>query len=157
MPGPFQVGGDIRSIEPEGIQAAIWAGSRLDSNNRVATDATNQLLMGTLGDQYIVTQEVSGIDVSPVFFSLHLGPSELSILKSAQVDYLVVDLRLAQNLPIQGIYFYQDETDAYHHMSPIPRKALTKFSTIPEVDRIFDSGNIVIYNMKGLINAPETP
>lgn len=155
LPGPYQVGADSRSLEPEGIQAAVWSRSQLGSNNRVGTDRINQILMGTFGYQRIVTSIEDDIDVSSVFFSARLGPDSLALLKKGQVRYLVVDLRMAQALPLNGFYFVEGEPDAYRRTTPVKLDALTKFNTIPHMNRVFDSGNIVIYDAGGLIGAPE--
>lgn len=155
LPGPYQVGADSRSLEPEGIQAAVWSRSQLGSNNRVGTDRINQILMGTFGYQHIVTSIEDDIDVSSVFFSARLGPDSLALLKKGQVRYLVVDLRMAQALPLNGFYFVEGEPDAYRRTTPVKLDALTKFNTIPHMNRVFDSGNIVIYDAGGLIGAPE--
>ncbi|HEY6542224.1 MAG TPA: hypothetical protein VIZ18_14875, partial [Ktedonobacteraceae bacterium] len=157
LPGPYQVIADMRSIEPEGIQAALWAQVYLGPNNRVATDRINSILMGSYGNQRVVSTIADKIDVSPVFFAPHMEQSEVAILKSAGVRYLVVDLRLAQALPLLGYYYEQNETGAYRHTVPISLQALTKFNAIPQINRVFDSGNIVIYDVGGLIHAPETP
>src|SRR6266849_2143129 len=154
LPGPYLVAAGERSIEPEGIQAAIWARSYLGSNNRVATDLTNGLLMSTYGDQRQVTGIEDRIDVTSVFFSPILGPNEVTTLQRAKVRYLVVDLRLSRSLPQIGLYFEQGEDDAFQHTTPISREALTKFNTIPQVNCVFDSGDIVIYDVGGLTNAP---
>ncbi len=157
LPGPYQVIADMRSIEPEGIQAALWTQVYLGSNNRVASDRINSILMGSYGDQRIVSTIADKIDVSPVFFASSLEQSQIAILKSARVRYLVVDLRLAQSLPLLGYYYEQGETGAYNHSIPISLQALTKFNATPQINRVFDSGNIVIYDVGGLINAPEIP
>jgi len=154
LPGPYEFS-DPRGIGLEGIQAAIWTSSHLGTNNRIGTDALNQILEGTFGNQYPVTSVGDHIDVSPIFFSLRLGPQELSVLRKAQVHYLVVDQRLARTLTIMGIYFVEVEPNAFHHTTPIDLEALTKFNTIPSINRVFDSGNIVIYDVGELTNAPE--
>jgi hypothetical protein len=56
-----------------------------------------------------------------------------------------------------GYYYEQGETGAYKHTVPLSLQALAKFNDIPQIDRVFDNGNIVIYDVGGLINAPETP
>ena len=157
LPGPYQVIADMRSIEPEGIQAALWAQVYLGPNNPMESDRINSILMGSYGDQRIVSTIADKIDVSPVFFAPQMEQSEIAILASARVRYLVVDLRLAQSLPLLGYYYEQGETGAYRHTVPIFLQALTKFNAIPQIDRVFDSGNIVIYDVGGLINAPEIP
>jgi len=157
MPGSYTVGDDASSITPEGIQAATWTLSHLGPNNRVSTDRTNRLLMGTYGDQRIVTVEADKVYVSPVFYSTQFGPWAVSLLQSAQVHYLVVDLRLSTSLPLKGVYFDAGEPDSYNLTRPISRQALTKFDTVSQINRIFDSGNIVIYDVGALVNAPKKP
>src|SRR5260370_2953277 len=45
LPGPDLVAADARSIEPEGIQAALWAGSHLGPANPISPNHTNRLLL----------------------------------------------------------------------------------------------------------------
>lgn len=157
LPGPYMVSADGRSIEPEGIQSAKWAYSYLGPNNRIATDRVNQLLMSTFGGQRPVTPTEDKIDEGAIFFSSSLGSYEISVLQQAQVRYLVVDLRLSTGLPYVGFYFDQGEPGAFQRTAPIARKDLTKFNTIPQINRVYDSGNIAIYDVGGLINAPQQP
>ncbi len=157
FPGPYLVAADSRSIEPEGINAAIWAPSYLGPNNRIATDRVNGLLMSAYGYQRIVTALADNVDESPVFFSSTLGPHELSIQQDGKIRYLVVDQRLSTGLPYLGFYFEPGEPGAFEHTVPIPLEALTKFNTRPQINRVFDSGDIIIYDVGGLINAPEKP
>lgn len=157
LPGPYLVTADSRSIEPEGIQGATWVRLYLGPNHRVATDRINQLLMGTIGDQKLVTLQESGVDVVPVFLSSSFGPYEISLLQQAKVRYLVVDQRLSQGLPLVGFYFEPGEPDSYHRTAPLALAALTKFNTIAQINRVFDSGDIVIYDVGGLTNAPQKP
>ncbi|MDQ2715667.1 MAG: hypothetical protein M3Z08_12225 [Chloroflexota bacterium] len=155
LPGPYEAIADSRSIEPEGIQAALWAHGYLAAGNRIATDRINQILMGTYGDQYIVSTAQDNIDVSPVFLSAHLSSDDIAILRQGAVRYLVVDLRLTQSLPVLGFYYEQGEPGGLRHTIPISAQDLTKFSTTPRINRVFDSGDIVIYDVGGLIHAPE--
>jgi hypothetical protein len=157
LPGPYLVSADSRSIEPQGIQDATWASQYLGPNNRMATDRINQLLMSALGNQNLVTPQESGVDAAPVFFSSSIGPYEISLLRHAGVRYLVVDQRLSQALPLVGFYFEPGEPDSFQHTAPLPLAALTKFNTVSPIMRVFDSGDIVIYDVGGLINAPEKP
>ena len=152
LPGPYLVVADQRSVEPEGIQAASWALTHLGPNNRVATDRINQMLMSTFGDQRIVDSSVDGVDIAPVFFSSQIGPEEVAILRQARVRYLVVDLRLSTALPLVGYYYDQYENDSLPLTSPISREALTKFDTVPGINRIFDNGDIVIYDVGPLVD-----
>ena len=156
LPGPYLVTADVRSIEPEGIQVSSWALTHLGADNRVSTDRINQELMSTYGDQSIVTGSEDKIDVSPVFYASTLGPKEKAILREARIRYLVVDLRLSTALPLDGFYFEEGEPGTYQLTKPISLVALTKFSKIPQVQRVFESGDIVIYDVGRLVAEPDT-
>jgi hypothetical protein len=150
LPGPYQTVADARSLEPEGIQAAQWANTNLQAGGLVATDRINQILMGTYGDQKIATSITEKIDLSPVFLSSQLGPNEITLLHRAHIRYLVVDLRLSQSLPLLGFYYEQSEENAFHHTNPVSVVALSKFHHLSSIGRIFDSGNIIIYDVESL-------
>ena len=152
LPGPYITVADVRSIEPEGIQAASWALTHLGPDSRVATDRINRELMDTFGDQRIVTGSEDKVDISPIFYSSKFSPEEVAILRSARVRYLVVDLRLSTSLPLDGFYFEEGEPEAFQLTSPISREALTKFSAIPQINQVFDSGNIVIYDVGAFVD-----
>jgi hypothetical protein len=149
-PGPYLVSADSRSVEPQGISAASWAGSYLGHGNRVAADRVNTLLMTTSGHQWPVTTLASGVDVAPVFFSQELAPYERELLRRGSVHYLVVDYRLTGGLPWLGIYYDSGEPGALGHERPIPTTAFAKFDRIHGVSRVFDSGDIVIFDVKGI-------
>ncbi len=155
LPGPYEVIADSRSIEPEGIQAALWTHTYLQPNSRVASDRINQVLLGTYGDQHVVTSIEDNIDLSPVFLSTSMNDEDKALLQQAQVHYLVTDMRLTHSLPLLGYYYEMDEADAFHRKTPIDEQAFTKFSTAAQVNRVYDGGNIVIYDVGGLSRALE--
>jgi hypothetical protein len=148
--GPYLVGADSRSITPEGIQTASWALSFLGPDNQVGADRVNQFLMLAYGDQRIVASTNTGVDISSVFFSPRFGPQEAATLRQAHIRYLVVDLRLSTSVPFYGFYFDDGEPGAFAYVRPISRADLTKFKAVPQLNRIYDSGDIVIYEVRAL-------
>lgn len=74
-------------------------------------------------------------------------------MAAESVRYLFVDRRLAQSLPVSGSYFPVDP-DISHLTGPIPLKNLDKYDGMAGVDRPYDSGDVVIYNLRGLTSAP---
>ena len=155
LPGPYEVTADARSIEPEGMQAALWSHDYLKPDSRVATDRTNQVLMGTYGDQHVVTTIEGAVDLSPVFLSTSIDNEDVALLQQAHVHYLVTDMRLTRSLPLLGFYYEMGETDAFHRKTPIAVQAFTKFSTAPQVNRVFDGGDIIVYDVGGISGAAE--
>src|SRR6266516_5498862 len=147
LPGPYVVEADGRSIEPEGIQAASWSLSHLGPDNRVGTDRDTQTVFSTFGDQRIVNELEDNVDIAPIFYSTQLSIYEEAIVRESRLRYLVVDLRLSTSLPLLGFYYENDEPGALNLTSPISRESLTKFGAIPKINRVFDSGNIVIYDV----------
>ena len=154
LPGGYMVSADARSIEPEGIGAAMWAGTYLGADNRTEGDRINQLLMADYGRQRAVTIIQDGVDASPVFLAAQFNSNAARLLKSGNIRYLVVDMRISQNLPVIGFYYSESEFDAFNHVKPPNPEVLTKFDTVPGANKIFSSGNIVIYDMEGVLNAP---
>ena len=147
IPGPYLVVADARSIEPEGIQAALWSLHYLGPDNRIATDRINQMLMNTYGEQRSVTDLADSVDVYPLFYSTRFDNADIALLQAGQIRYLVVDTRLSTALPLEDTYFQDDVPQ-----SIISREVLTKFNTVAQINRLFDSGNIVIYDTGALLN-----
>ncbi|HTK11599.1 MAG TPA: hypothetical protein VL485_30790 [Ktedonobacteraceae bacterium] len=147
-PGPYLVTGDARSVEPEGIDTALWSLNYLGPDNHVATDRINQMLMSTYGHQRIITRLGDNIDVSPIFYSADFDSYDLELLHEGKIHYLAVDTRISTALPLEGTYFENDIPTTI-----ISKAALTKFNTITQVNRLFDSGDIVIYDTGALIHA----
>lgn len=154
MPGPYLVSADTRSITPEGIAAAEWAGSHLGRGQRVATDRVDSLLLATSGTAWPVTSAVEGIPVDRLFTSPQFGASEQAIVRDGRIHYLVVDRRLSSGLPRIGYYYSRGEPKAFQYTSPIDQAALIKFDAVPGVSRLFDSGNVVIYDVGGFNGPP---
>jgi hypothetical protein len=155
VPGPYLVSADQRSIEPEGVTAAQWARSYLGPGQRVATDRINTLLMMTYGNEWTVTALNGTTDVAPVFTSLQFGPDIETILREDRLQYLVVDRRLSSGLPRVGSYFNVDVSNTLQS-EPINPAALAKFDSVKNVSRLFDSGDIIIYDVEAITDEPAT-
>ncbi|HEY6542087.1 MAG TPA: hypothetical protein VIZ18_14180, partial [Ktedonobacteraceae bacterium] len=98
LPGPYLVVADQRSIEPEGISAAIWARMYLGPGHSVATDRINMLLMSTYGSQWVPMAWNSDVSVQSIFAEQQFGPDVWAALQADKVQYLVVDRRLSTGL-----------------------------------------------------------
>ena len=153
LPGQYMVSAGARSIEPEGIQAATWTDAHLGTGNRVESDRVNQILMATYGQQRVVTSILDGIDASSLFLSAEFNADDAYVLKTGHIRYLVVDMRLSKYLPVLGFYYTEFEEGAFQHKTPINPQALTKFDKLAGANKIFSSGDIVIYDMEGVLNA----
>jgi hypothetical protein len=149
LPGSYLASADMRSVESQGMSAAEWARDFLGTDNRVGADRVNGLLMASYGQQFQVTRSYDWVDVPRVFLSPEIGITEREILHQGRIRYLVVDLRFQNRLPILGFYFEPGESNT----KPISSILLTKFDANERVSRIFDSGDIVIYDVGLLTDA----
>lgn len=154
LPGPYLVSADTRSIESQGISAARWMLNWLGSGNRIITDRVNRQLMGSYGNQFPITSYNEKLPVSRVFFSPRFGQNELRIIKEGFVDFLVVDARLSTSLPSAGVYFETGEPSINSGTEPIKLPWLLKFDKVQGMNRIFDNGNIVIYDARNITSQP---
>lgn len=145
LPGQFLVSADTRSVSPQGIAAAKWTKQHLGTDNRIGTDRMNRVLTLTYGEQRPVTTLEDGVDIGPVMYSKTITSAERNILTNLNVRYLLVDLRLSTALPSVGVYFENDNPK-----TPISADSLRKFDGMADVNRIFDSGDIAIYDVSKL-------
>jgi hypothetical protein len=154
MPWPYMVGADTRSIEPQGLAAAEWASDHLGVNNRIAADRINTTLWGTYGEQRMITHLIDEVTISGIFLAAHIGPNERDAIREGQIHYIVVDQRISRALPFDGHYYETWEKLVAPYTYPISPAILNKFDYIDQVSRVFDSGDIRLYDIQVLANEP---
>lgn len=147
LPGPYLAGADARAINRESIAAAEWARDVLGTDNRLAADTTNRLLMGSYGGQHVVWGQQGESRLSRVFLSPTFGRTEARLLQDLRVRYLLIDRRLAGVVPISGEYFEKGESLRIRDGRPLDEGTLAKFDFVPMVTRIFDSGHVQVYDV----------
>ena len=144
LPGGYVVDGFESGVNPESLAAAGWAAAALPPGQRVAGDYTNNLLIGTLGGQ----DPVNG--VSALFCGGQWTLADALIARQQAVRYLIVDLRTSEYRSPDGSVF----ADTAGCPTPIPRADLTKFDAIRGMSRVYDSGNVIVYQLSEAAYAP---
>ena len=142
LPGPYQVGGVERSVGPEEVAVGDWLLAGLGPGNRIASDFGNDPMVGTYGYQNPI------LGVSFLYLTPTYSPAVQREVYQQQIHYALVDLRLTRQLPASGEYFALDPYSGTY-TRPLPLVDMTKFNSIPGVARVFDSGDIVIYDLYG--------
>jgi hypothetical protein len=142
LPGSYQVAGAERSVGPEQVASADWARVVLGPGQRFATDEGDLPVLGSYGDQNTVG------DDGPLYTSTALTPAAAQLVRSQSIGFVLVDLRLGEMLPASGQYFPVDP-DAGTYKHPLPAADLAKFNRVPGVARVYDSGDIVVYDLEG--------
>lgn len=94
-----------------------------------------------------VTHPQQGLEPAQLYFSPTWGPKETALVKDLHIDYLYVDTRLADSLPMLGFYFSQGET-------PKPTRItvadVAKFAHVPGLKAVYHHGPVTIYDTSGL-------
>jgi hypothetical protein len=142
LPGAYQVAGSERSVEPETVAGARWALAALGPGNRFAADVGSYAVLGGYGDQNPV-RDVAYLYETPTWTALDTSRSAQQAL-----HYVWVDERLSRALPASGQYFPVDP-NAGKYKHPLSPAGLAKFDNLPDLSRIYDSGNVVIYQLPG--------
>jgi hypothetical protein len=123
---------------------------QLPDNSTFLTDRVNSQLVATYGHQSLASGSplLAGIVLAPNFDGL---AKQIAI--STRIDFLLVDLRFTKYEPFYGYYYSEAEQKVYPVLNPLPRASLEKFDTVPGVHRIFDSGGIVMYDLRAVTHA----
>jgi hypothetical protein len=148
LPGPHQVSSFEASVGPEEIATSDWTLSYLGVGNRIAADAGIYPVLLGYGDQDAL-QNIGFLYATPDWV-----PAIADEAIANQVQYVLTDSRLTKLLPLNGTYFPGDTTMV---TQTLPAANLDKFNDITGVSRVYDDGNIVIYNLMSLGYVPQTP
>jgi len=145
--GPFLVGAGQRSVDAHQLAAAAWVEANLPADARVATDRTSGAVLAALSDVHTITNISDKVYVTPILLDQKIDGAALDALRRGKVDYVVVDRRLANGLPRDGIYVERgDGTD--NTTTRVALAALEKFAGDPRFDKVFDDGVIAIYGWR---------
>ncbi|HET7636226.1 MAG TPA: hypothetical protein VFK93_00950, partial [Candidatus Limnocylindria bacterium] len=153
LPGTYLVGADSRSIDAESIDAALWMRETLGTDRRVAADRVNRLLLGSYGGERVVFHAADGIETWQLFLTPGVGEPEVARLSRARIEYLMIDRRLSRSLPLVPFYYEEGEIAQARHSEPISPATLGKWDGQPRVNRIFDSGDLQLYDVRALSGA----
>lgn len=153
VPARYQVSADGASIEPMGIRAAEWTKEWLGPGNRFAADRVNRLLLAGFGRQLVSTTLQHGYDAGVTLAAPTFGDEELDVIRKLGMEYLFADLRLTTGRPVVGAYFDGARADEMLDAPPLPA-ATFKYDSIGGVNRIFDNGYSIIYDVRALSGRP---
>jgi hypothetical protein len=152
LPGPYLPSADFRSQDPETLAAVDWAATHLPTGSTVAADRVPAVLLGSLAGLWPVTHRQQGLEPAQLYFSAAWGHQQTAIVKGLHIDYVYVDARLADSLPMLGYYITQGET-------PKPTRItvadVAKFAHVPGLKAVYHHGPVTIYDTSGLGVAPE--
>lgn len=146
VPGKFQVDAFESGVDPAGVEAARWAAANLPDDANVACDRTACSLLGGYGPQ------TPFANVPGIFYSRSFGARSRELLSDFGIDFVLIDRRVTSQRPVAGRYF-DNETPAQEATAPLPLWTLNKFDRDTRVDRVYDGGPLVVYDVRRLRGA----
>lgn len=150
LPGPYLVEADSRSINLQSLAMAEWTVAHLGPNRAFASDRLNRLLLGAYGHQRVVFAHGAGTAEWAVFITDAIGPTEINVLRRGGVEFTVIDRRLSEGPPYVGYYYEKAERLRRAAEEPMRPSQLDNFDQVRDTSRIYDSGDLQIYDVQGL-------
>jgi len=148
QPIEAEVGSQV--VVPQGLSAARWAIRHLPPGSvYVGDEATGRELLVS-GAAF--TLFGSGGNVPALLHSPELPLWQRETLTQRGIDYVVVDQRRVSSSD-QAAFFFQSAADPAGGQGYYPAGVRAKYA-IPGVSSIFDSGDIVIYDVRALREHP---
>jgi hypothetical protein len=141
---PLAVDVDDATIRPQGDLAAQWARTEVGPGHRFAADASNGRLLLVYGRQTVFTGK--NPDVEDLIRRSVLRPWQVRMLRANGIDYVLIDRRRVSGSALRG-YFFCVTTNPCDLFDP---RSYGKFDRQTSVSKLFDSGDISIYDVAGL-------
>ncbi|GIF07575.1 hypothetical protein [Actinoplanes siamensis] len=147
FPGPPVYGSDTRAATPEVLAAAHWLLETQGRGSRLVADRYSGLILGSYGEQ----RPTTGSNTFPAYDLYRarpgrpISPALLAQLRDWRYQYLVVDRRMAEQVPDINIYFETNEPLRHDGVPAFDRAQLTKFDAMPWLIKIYDGPHLAIY------------
>ncbi|WP_436527318.1 hypothetical protein [Actinoplanes sp. HUAS TT8] len=147
FPGPPVYGSDTRAATPEVLAAAHWLLDTQGRGIRLVADRYSGLILGSFGEQ----QPTTGSESFPAYDLYRaqpgkpISPELLAQLRDWRFEFLVVDRRMAEQVPDINIYFETNEPLRHDGVPAFDRAQLTKFDTMPWLIKVYDGPHLAIY------------
>lgn len=142
LASPLEVATAGTTIEPQGFATAAWAKAALPAGARFVADESNGRLLFTIaGDRPSIGlgPPTKAILQAPAF-----GAYELAVLRRSGARYVLIDRRKIANDNILGYFFGRDD----RAVPQIDPAIWLKFERASWADRVYDSGNILVYRLR---------
>lgn len=151
FPGPFLYGSDARSVTPELLATSQWFSARFGPGNKIVADRFTALVLGSFGLQKIASPS-AGFPVYNLYLAKPGTPVDPVLLDDLSLSgyvYLIVDARMAYDIPELGVYFTPNDPSSARpqkNRSPFSGR-LSKFNTIRWAVKVFQSDNYSVYQL----------
>jgi len=148
MPSPYDPGVSAVPQDIESFSAATWSRETLGPHNRFASDWGTTVLLGSYGYQEALTAS-QDVPVEDLFATPEFGSAESAIVTRGRIEYVLVDRRIAGTEPLKGFVFEPWKSMVSRFGTTVfDADTIGKFDRVAEAGRIYDSGNIQVYDVR---------
>lgn len=151
---PILAAVDGTLVRPQGLEASSWMLATHGPDNQIIAPTSDALLMLAYGRQQALTGRISSIQ--ELLTNSHTLDWQTKILQKVKARFLIMDRRQVSWDGMLGPYFTPLVSSPTSGANFFPAKIFTMFDGQPQIPRIFDSGDIVIYDVGGLSGATQT-
>jgi Ca2+/Na+ antiporter len=148
LPRPYTVATGTQLLEPPGVWAAQWIKTFLGTGNRIAADGSNARLLLAYGRQYPLTGD--DVELRQMLIAPQVDHAVRETLRDHGIAYVFFDRRKISWDHMVGTFFDRNADVQAGTIQLFDASIIQKFDRDNTVDRIFDDGNIVIYDVRGV-------
>jgi hypothetical protein len=151
-PGAYMAGADNRSIDRYTIATAEWFRSNALLNRRLFSDWVDGYVDSAIGGQQFLTASENGIVTATVSRLLLARPTPSDLVTTHQINlqFLVVDDRIANHVAAEAPYTDSGEFVPHTKTGAPTTAAITKFSGYVGSNTIYDNGPDRVYDVRGV-------
>jgi hypothetical protein len=153
LANPYLVDAGGHAIKPQGFAVAEWMDARLGPGNYVAADRANGGILLADGGQVTVGDPY----INQVLDDAGYDSNQHDIIKNDGIHYIVVDNRSISRDGMAGYYFIRTGGESLLSTDYLDPGIVGKFDGLRNVNRVLDTGNIVVYDVKALLNDAPAP
>jgi hypothetical protein len=138
----------------EASSAADWTRAALGTGNRFASDEIDTLALASYGRQRTLWLDTDGASAWQIFLPASVTGQVVSAIRRSRVRYVLVQRRLSRGIPSGGVYYDKNEPGSANRRSPLPLLTVRKFDFASGVNRVFDNGDIQVYDVHRIVPSP---
>lgn len=147
FPGPYVYGSDTRSLTDELLYLTQWFQQTQPANPNIITDRYTGLPLGGFDGANLAAAS-KGFPFWEMYFDPAGPPAGLLVaIGYSNYDYLIVDSRMAKDVPLLGVYFSYAEPQALTRTKPVPVAALDRYHLQPWAIEVFASSHYSVYRL----------
>jgi hypothetical protein len=140
---PIQVRVANVTLHPQGVMAAQWMQRTAGENQAVVADEANGRLLLDAGELAYVGRYP---DARVILEATSLRGYPLKALRALEASYVLIDRRQSSTDNLVGYFFDQTPNPPL-----LPWAETSKLDREPDVSRVLDTGNIALYDVRGLL------